>query len=73
MPLTERHRLVPIFPVLQTARLELRELTVADAPWYLAHFSHPEVVHGTGFPAQEGVAGALEENASTRRRRGVTG
>ncbi|MEI7742217.1 MAG: GNAT family N-acetyltransferase [Chloroflexota bacterium] len=57
----DRHRLVPAFPVLRTARLELRELAADDAPWYLAHFSHPEVVHGTGFPAQEGIAGALEE------------
>lgn len=57
----ERHRLVPVFPVLRTRRLELRELTTADAPWYLAHFSHPEVVRGTGFPAQEGIEGALGE------------
>ena len=61
MPHAERHRLVPAFPVLRTPRLELRELTVDDAPWYLAHFSDPEVVRGTGFPAQEGIAGALEE------------
>jgi len=61
MPLAERHRLVPVFPVLRTPRLELRELTVADAPWYLAHFSDPEIVHGTGFPAQDGIAGALDE------------
>ena len=52
---------MPAFPVLRTPRLELRELTVADAPWYLAHFSTPEVVRGTGFPAQDGIAGALEE------------
>jgi len=52
---------MPAFPVLRTARLELRELTLADAPWYLAHFSNPEVVRGTGFPAQEGVEGAREE------------
>jgi ribosomal-protein-alanine N-acetyltransferase len=57
----ERHRLVPAFPVLRTPRLELRELTVADAPWYLAHFSSPEIVHGTGFPAPVGIAGALDE------------
>jgi ribosomal-protein-alanine N-acetyltransferase len=61
VPLAERHRLVPAFPVLRTPRLELRELTVADAPWYLAHFSNPEIVHGTGFPAQDGIAGALAE------------
>ncbi len=61
MPQAERHRLVPAFPVLRTPRLELRELTVADAPWYLAHFSRPEVVHGTGFPALDGIEGALDE------------
>ncbi len=61
MPLADRRRLVPVFPALRTARLELRELTVADAPWYLAHFSDPEIVRGTGFPAQDGVAGALAE------------
>ena len=49
------------FPGLQTPRLELRELTVADAPWYLVHFSEPEIVRGTGFPAQEGIDGALDE------------
>ena len=61
MSLAERPRLVPAFPVLRTPRLELRELTVADAAWYLAHFSHPEIVHGTGFPALDGIAGALDE------------
>ena len=61
MSRAERHRLVPAFPVLRTPRLELRELTVADAPWYLGHFANPEIVHGTGFPAQDGIAGALGE------------
>jgi [ribosomal protein S5]-alanine N-acetyltransferase len=61
MPQAERRLLVPTFPVLRTPRLELRELTVADAAWYLDHFSHPEIVHGTGFPALDGMAGALDE------------
>jgi len=61
MPLAERHRLVPAFPILWTPRLELRELTTADAAWYLAHFSDPEIVHGTGFPALDGIPGALDE------------
>lgn len=61
MPIEERRRLVPVFPALRTLRLELRALTVDDAPWYLAHFSEPEIVRGTGFPAQDGIAGALEE------------
>jgi ribosomal-protein-alanine N-acetyltransferase len=61
MTLEDRLRLVPVFPVLRTPRLELRELTAADAPWYRAHFSHPEVVRGTGFPAQDGIEGALDE------------
>jgi len=61
MPVTERHVLVPVFPVLRTPRLELRELTMADAAWYLTHFSHPEIVRGTGFPALDGLTGALQE------------
>jgi ribosomal-protein-alanine N-acetyltransferase len=61
MPLEERLRLVPAVPVLRTPRLELRELTVGDAAWYLAHFANPEIVHGTGFAAQDGIAGALDE------------
>jgi ribosomal-protein-alanine N-acetyltransferase len=57
----ERRRLVPTFPTLRTERLALREITDAEAPWYLAHFSRPEIVRGTGFPAPDGLAGARDE------------
>jgi [ribosomal protein S5]-alanine N-acetyltransferase len=56
-----RHRLVPVFPVLRTPRLELRELTLEDVHWYLAHFARSEMVQGTGFPAQPDLEGAREE------------
>ncbi len=46
---------------LQTARLNLRPLTSDDAPWYLAHFSDPQIVHGSGFPAPADLAAAEEE------------
>jgi RimJ/RimL family protein N-acetyltransferase len=46
---------------LQTTRLDLRPLVPSDAPWYLAHFSDPEVVHGSGFPAPTDLAAASEE------------
>lgn len=61
MPREDRRRLVPVFPTLLTPRLVLRELTPADAPWYLAHFGDPAVVAGTGFPALDSVEAALAE------------
>ncbi len=51
----------PTFPELFTERLVLRELTAADAPWYLEHFSRPEIVTGTGFPAPSDLAAAASE------------
>ena len=56
-----RHALVPAFPVLETPRLRLVELTTRDAAWYLAHFSRPEIVSGTGWPPPDGLDGAREE------------
>lgn len=56
-----RHALVPAFPVLETPRLLLVELTTRDAAWYLAHFSRPEIVSGTGWPPPDGLDGAREE------------
>jgi ribosomal-protein-alanine N-acetyltransferase len=32
-----------------------------DAPWYLAHFSRPEIVHGSGFPAPADLDAARDE------------
>ena len=57
----DRFALVPVFPVLETDRLILRELTQADAPWYLAHFSRSEIVTGSGFPAPLDIEAAREE------------
>jgi [ribosomal protein S5]-alanine N-acetyltransferase len=48
-------------PTLETARLRLRQLTLADAPWYLMHFSRPEIVHGHGMPAPAGIETAEVE------------
>ena len=57
----DRRALVPVFPALETPRLRLVELTVDDAAWYLAHFSRPEIVAGTGWPAPDGLDGARDE------------
>ena len=48
-------------PILATARLRLRPLTLDDAPWYLAHLSRPEIVHGSGFPAPPDLDAARAE------------
>jgi ribosomal-protein-alanine N-acetyltransferase len=52
-----------VFPELETARLRLREVTMDDAAWYLAHFSTPEIAWGQGYPAPSGIEGAREELA----------
>lgn len=52
---------VPAIPRLTTARLVLRELTLADAGWYVTHFSRPEIISGQGYPAPDGLEGAREE------------
>lgn len=52
---------VPAVPRLTTARLVLRELTLADAGWYVTHFSRPEIISGQGYPAPDGLEGACEE------------
>lgn len=49
------------FPRLETESLILREITMADAEWYLDHFSRREIVRGQGFPAPKGMNGAREE------------
>ena len=53
--------MTPVPPGLETRRLRLRPLTAADGPWYLAHFSRPEIVHGSGFPAPADLAAADAE------------
>ena len=49
------------FPRLTTDRLVLREMTLDDVEWYLEHFSTPEVVEGSGFPAPVDIEAAKEE------------
>jgi ribosomal-protein-alanine N-acetyltransferase len=49
------------FPLLSTPRLVLREVALAEADWYLSHFSRPEIVHGTGFAAPADLDAAREE------------
>jgi ribosomal-protein-alanine N-acetyltransferase len=61
MTIAERLRLVPAFPELETERLLLREIGADEADWYLAHFSRPEIVRGSGFPAPADLAGARDE------------
>jgi ribosomal-protein-alanine N-acetyltransferase len=48
---TDHFALVPDFPVLDTRRLRLRQIGIEAVDWYLGHFSRPEIVVGTGFPA----------------------
>lgn len=50
-----------VFPALETARLRLREITAADAGWYLLHFSRPEVAHGQGVAPPADLAAARAE------------
>lgn len=49
------------FPELETERLRLRRITLEDLEFYLNHFSRPEMVVGSGFPAPAGIDGAREE------------
>ena len=49
------------FPVLETPRLLLREVTLDDAAWYLRHFSDPEIVRGQGCPAPADLDQAAAE------------
>jgi ribosomal-protein-alanine N-acetyltransferase len=49
------------FPDLETNRLVLREVTIADTEWYLEHFSRKEIVQGQGFPAPKGMKEARKE------------
>jgi ribosomal-protein-alanine N-acetyltransferase len=74
--LEDRRHLVPVFPVLETERLILREIGDDEASWYLAHFSRPEIVKGSGDPAPRGIEGAREEleryiTGLFRRREGI--
>jgi ribosomal-protein-alanine N-acetyltransferase len=48
MRVLDREKEFPSFPVLETDRLVLREITMADLDWYMAHFTRPEMVEGDG-------------------------
>ena len=50
-----------VFPTITTERLVLREITETDLEWYMKHFSLPEIVDSTGFPAPKDMAAAKEE------------
>lgn len=51
----------PTVPELESARLVLRGLTPDDVPWYLRHFSQPEIVSGQGYAAPADLAAAEAE------------
>lgn len=49
------------FPELETRRLVLRRLMLADAEFYLRHFSDPDIVELTAFDAPENIERATQE------------
>jgi len=49
------------FPQLETDRLVLREMTLADAEFYFRHFNDEKVVLGSGFPGPETLEAAEKE------------
>ncbi len=49
------------FPELETARLRRREITMADAEWFLRHFSIPEVASGQGHPGPSDIEEARKQ------------
>ncbi len=49
------------FPELETKRLVLRRMTLADAGFYLRHFSDPDIVELTAFDAPENIDKARQE------------
>jgi ribosomal-protein-alanine N-acetyltransferase len=49
------------FPELETKRLVLRRMTLADAEFYLRHFSDPDIVELTAFDAPENIEKARQE------------
>ena len=49
------------FPELGTKRLVLRRMTLADAEFYLRHFSDPDIAELTAFDAPENIDKARQE------------
>lgn len=60
-PMMDRFKEFRKFPLLRTKRLNLRELTIEDAEWFLRHFSTPEIVKGDGSEGPDGFEGAERE------------
>jgi ribosomal-protein-alanine N-acetyltransferase len=50
-----------VFPWFETARLVLREMTIADLDFYFHHFNDEKIVEGCAFPGPENVEGARKE------------
>ena len=66
---------IAAFPVLTTERLILREIIWDDLPWYVRHFSLPEIVEGRASrrrPTNRRHA-PTSSGASSRRSPSVTG
>ncbi len=57
----DREKEFPIFPTLETDRLVLREMTMADLDWYKAHFTRPEMVEGDGYSGPQTREAAEKE------------
>ena len=49
------------FPRLETDRLILREMTLADVDFYFRHFNNEKVVEGSCFPGPKALEAAKEE------------
>jgi ribosomal-protein-alanine N-acetyltransferase len=49
------------FPELETKRLVLRRMTLADAEFYLRHFLDPDIAELTAFDAPENIDKARQE------------
>jgi len=52
---------VTAFPILETERILLRELTLDDAPFYLRHFSDLDIVEHSAFEAPRDLEAAKGE------------
>ena len=49
------------FPQLETDRLTLREMTLADAEFYFRHFNNDKIVEGCCFPGPKSLEAAKKE------------
>jgi len=60
-PALDREKEFPEFPVLETDRLVLREITMDDLDWYIEHFSRPEMIEGSDMQGPESREVAEQE------------